>query len=223
MAKLLDLKEKPPKLNPLIEIIGTLDIGKTPVAQLIAKRIGASFISFPILDPTTLTGRGLLHSLSTNPKGLELNPYWWAHIYAANMYEQATKIRDLLKSGPVVVTNYTLAYEAWMRPLGINTTSFIAELPSPAIAYLLSGDKIVDTPKPIFQFSSEFQVKLRRALSTRSFDKRIRKVILADFFSKYSHTYVNNLSVAISSDINKKYNCKLNELELYGPDAFFRV
>ena len=109
--KILTLKEKPKKENPIIEIMGPIDIGKTLIAQLVARRLNATLFAFPILDPYSMTGRGLLAALSQTPRGLESNPYWWSHIYAANMYEQKEKIKEALeKHQPKIVVFSWMPY-----------------------------------------------------------------------------------------------------------------
>jgi hypothetical protein len=220
-AKLLDLKEKLPKPNPLVEIIGPIDIGKTPIAHLVARRVKGTFIPFPVLDPTTLTGRGLLSSLATGAKALEQNPHWWAHIYAANMYEQVSRIKNALTHGPVIVTNYTMAYRLWMRALGVDTTAFTSNLPVPNLAYILCGEQIAPTDRPIFDFSYEFVQRIRRGMFTNT-SPFARKIVLSDFESKWTHTYVNNICTAISSNLRTKYSCKVNEKELYTTESFMQ-
>ena len=223
MAKLLNLKEKPAKIHPLVEILGPIDIGKTPIAQLVARRVKGHFISFPVLDPTTITGRGLLASLTTMPRGLEANPHWWAHIYAANLYEQSSRITQLLEKQPVIVTNYTLAYKTWMRILGLNISNFTTSLPEPNIAYLLYGDPIVPSSRPIFDFSPEFSYRVKRNVGLGySIDSMVRKVILSDFESKFPHVCVNNVATAITANLRTKFKCRVDETELYTADSFLK-
>lgn len=220
-GKLLDLKEKPEKKQPLIEILGPIDIGKTPIAQLVAKRLKAKFIAFPILDPSTITGRGLLASLTTMTRSLEAHPHWWAHVYIANLYEQKSKIEAALLEGPVVVTNYIISYKLWMGSLGVSTDGFFSELPVPNAGYLLSGDPIVPTNKPKFDFSPEMVLKIKKVLSTSS-DVRIRKIHFSDFYSQFTHAHINNICVAITNNLQERFGCKIYEKELYLSDAFIR-
>jgi hypothetical protein len=143
-ARVLDLKKKEPKSsNPLIEIMGPIDIGKTPIAQLVAKRINATLVSFPVLDPFSVTGRGLLSSLSTNARGLEQQPNWWAHMYAANFYENISRVESALERGPVVITNYTNSFICWMKALNVDVSKFITNLPPPSISYVLCGSRVL--------------------------------------------------------------------------------
>lgn len=219
MGKLLDIKGKIPKKHPIIEIIGNIDIGKTPVAQLVARRLKATYIPFPVLDPTSLTGRGLLTTLTQNARELERNPHWWSHIYSANMYEQVSRIEEANESGPVVVTNYTMAYRMWMKTLGVNIENFTAHLPEPNVAYVLYGEQIVPTSRPIFNFSSEYIQKIKRNVAIIN-DPRVKKLVLSDFYSLYRHVYVNNICVAITTNVKEKYGCYVDEKELYSLNSF---
>jgi hypothetical protein len=220
-GKLLDLKEKPEKKHPLIEILGPIDIGKTPIAQLVAKRLKGTFIPFPVLDPSTITGRGLLASLTTMTRSLEAHPHWWAHIYAANLYEQKSKIEDCLAKGPVVVTNYTVAYKLWMNILGVNTDGFVGDMPAPNSTFYLYGDPITPTNRPKFDFSPELNIRMKRAL-TYTPDIRARRIILTDYYSPFTHVFINNICVSITSCLRDKFGCKVDEKELYLADAFLK-
>lgn len=220
-GKLLDLKDKPEKKFPLIEILGPIDVGKTFVAQLVARRLGAPFIPFPVLDPSTITGRGLLASLTTMARSLETYPQWWAHIYAANLYEQKTRIEAALMVGPVVVTNYTTAFKIWMNLLGVSIQGYVTEMPMPNASFCLYGDPIVSTNRPKFDFSPEFCFRIKKSLGSLV-PGTARRVLLTDFYSSYTHCYINNIVVAITENLRERFNCKVDSKELYSADCFLK-
>lgn len=219
MSKILDLKEKSQQPNPLIEIQGPIDIGKTPIAQLVARRLKATFIPFPILDPYTVTGRALLSSLTQTPRGLESHPYWWAHIYAANLYEHCDKIRVALVSGPVITTNYVRSYILWMRSAGIDVEGFIKDLPSVSMAFMLSGLSSIPTTRPKFNFSPEFIYKVQRSMAHVE-DKKSTRILLSSYENKFTHMFVNSISIDVSLIIADKYSLKIKEKELYTKESF---
>lgn len=220
-AKVHDLKEKSPKPYPLIEIMGSLDIGKTTVARLVARRLEATYVAFPVLDPYTLTGRALLASLTKTPKGLESNGLWWAHIYAANLIEQQDRITEALKTGPVVVVNYLWAFRIWMGILGIRVNEFTFTLPSPDIGYVLFGPEPIPTDRPKFDFSIDFTTKLSRSMSHPKNQKTI-KVLLSEFAHTSTHIYVNNISAAITASVDRRFKCGVNEFEVYTSKDFLK-
>lgn len=217
----LNLKPRQTKEIPLIEIMGPIDVGKTVVAQLVARRLQATLLTFPILDPYTMTGRALLASLTNSPKGLESNSQWWFHIYAANLYEQQQKIKTALESGPVVVTNYIFAYRIWAKAMGLDISSFTVGLPDPDIAYLLSGNEVVPTDRPKFDFSPEFVSRIRRGIMHPA-DSRIYKVNLQEVHSKFYHMTINNAACTITDHVQEKFDCSVMEDALFTQDCFLR-
>lgn len=219
MAKVLDLKQKA-DITPLVEIMGPLDIGKTPVAYLVAKRLNATLITFPVLDPYSITGRALLSSLSQNSLVLEQNPNWWAHIYAANLYEHKEKIQSSLLKGPVVVTNYINSFNFWMKSLGLNISKFTNDLPQVNSSYSLYGKEPLPTTRPKFNFSNNFKFNNFRMFSMFK-NTNITKIIMDDFRNDYSHAFANNLSCAITESLEKKYNLDIYN-ELYTIDSFVK-
>ena len=116
MTKIHGLRSKKKKENILIEILGQIDCGKKEIGDLVAKKLGATYLSFPLLfnldSPTaSILRNALIHS----PRVLEANPQWWAHIYMAHLQEVKDKINAALEHGPVVVTNYVMAFRVWAR------------------------------------------------------------------------------------------------------------
>lgn len=217
---LLTFKQKTPKDHPLIEIAGPIDIGKNIIASLVAKRLSSPFLSLPVLDPTTLTGRGLLHTLTTTPKDLEAHPEWWAHIYSAHLYEQKNTINSLLTQSPVIVTNYTYSLKTWMGAMDVDISNFCSKLTKPNIIFVLNGEPIYQSSRLVFDFSVDFVRRIKKAYSYSN-DIRVIKVNLSDFYSLHTHTYVNNICVAISAHM-AKHGYEVNEKELYHPSFFMK-
>lgn len=197
--------------------MGPIDTGKAALAKLVARRLGCSFIGFPILDPTTFTGRGLLSLLPS--QHLENIPEWWAHFYAAHMYEQQHRLVSELEKGPVVVTNYLLSYKYWMRNLGVDTSNYITKLPHPDLGYALKGDPITGLTHLKFNFSSELILKQKRTYS-KILVPSIKSLDIDDYRSGYPHVTLNALAIEITNDLKKKYKCRVKEKELYTADMF---
>lgn len=220
-SKILNLKKKAPKPNPLIEIMGPIDIGKTSIAKLVAKRLQGTYIAFPVLDPFSITGRALLSSLTQNPRGLEVNSNWWAHIYSANLYENHYRIQEALELGPVIVTNYTSSFKFWMKTLELPVITYVDKLTQPDYMYILLGDEIVPTNRPKIDFSPEFILRINRHIANIKLP-RFKRIQFNDFYSPTMHNHVNNIATAISSDINSIFKCPVNEKELYTKDHFIK-
>lgn len=218
MSQVLNLKKEKHQ-NPIIEISGAIDLGKTPIAQLIAKRIAATYISFPLLDPYSPTGRILLASLNNDPKKLEKNPNWWAHLYAANLYESKDKIAEAQARGPVVITNYTHAFKIWFNAFGLNVQSYVNTLPATAVEYILTGHDQFPSLKPKFDFSLTTKESIKDSF-LRSRMKKAVRVPLENFYHRAQHAYANNIACAITTNIKRKFHLEVDELMLYKPDIF---
>lgn len=208
MPKILNLPEKKP-VYPLIEIMGSVDIGKSLVAKYLALRINAEFKSFPILDPKSPTGRILLFGLTKNIQLLEKNPEWWMHIYAANLYEQGAYLREALKKGPVIVTNYMYSYKAWMGSCGINSRefgkSFTASLPVPNIAYSIStSEPLIEHTGLKIGFSEELKYNLKKNLSNPR-NSKIVKVKVSEVSYSFPQVAVNKILISVSNDIKSRF------------------
>ena len=213
---LLNLKDKEGLPNPLVEIMGPIDMGKVSLAKLVARRLNCQYIGFPILDPTTLTGRGLLSLLTTEK--LETVPEWWAHFYAAHLYEQGERIRKELEVKPVVVTNYIYSYRYWMRNLGIETTSFTTGLPIPNMGYALTGDPIDNSFGTKFNFSPEFTLRQKRTYAKIP-HTYIKSINTEDYKSGYPHVMFNAIATLITDDLKRKYKCRVYN-EVYTSTMF---
>jgi hypothetical protein len=225
MPRMLTLPKRETEPFPVIEILGAIDIGKTYVAQLVARRLKGIHLSFPVLDVRTWTGGVLLASLSKRPRELENNPEWWAHVFAANLYEQKHKLIDLSQKMPVVVTNYTLAYRIWMKATGIDMSKFLkgftVNLPQPTIGYVMIGNPLIPIDKPLFEFSTDFALRIKKGMNNPA-DKRVVRVNLQNVESKFHHVSVNNTAVAITRDIKERYKLAIDETALYNADYFMK-
>jgi hypothetical protein len=104
------LGEKVVKQYPIIEICGGVDCYKTEIAALLAKRIGAVFLSFPILAYHSHVGQAWLKSPATD---LRLNQF----LYLSLVQSFAVQIRKASTLQPVVVVNYTSAIRGWSSVL----------------------------------------------------------------------------------------------------------
>lgn len=223
MSKMFGLKKKQKEPFPIIEMMGPIDIGKTNVSMLVAKRLKGNFLSLPVLDPYTSTGRALLAALSNSPRALEKKPEWWAHIYIANVYEQADRIESLRMIGPVVINNYLLSYRSWMRATGMNMAvwlkGFTVNLTEPLAAYSVVGHDPLPTSGPKFDFSPEFILSIKRSMNLMA-DKRVTKVDMGEINYKAIHVTVNNTAIAITNDLRDRYKLKVDETQLLTKDAY---
>ncbi len=223
-SKMLGLPKKD-KEYPIIEIMGPMDVGKTYIAKLVARRINGMHVSFPVLDTSTMTGRALLSALSRSPRGLESSPEWWAHIYIANVYEQMNKLKEINSKMPLVITNYVLSYRIWMKATGVDMAHFLKgftiNLPQPNVAYSIIGENPVPQDRPTFDFSPEFVLRVQRGMSN-PVDKRVNRVILSNTESKFVHVSVNSAACSITQDLKNRYKLRINETALYTRDEFLK-
>ena len=217
--KILNLKEKE-QTYPLIEILAPIDAGKTGVAKLVSKRLYGNFIAFPILDPRTSTGRALLSSLTTNLRELERSPDWWAHVFAAHLYEHRDKIIALRSIGPVFVTNYLTAYRVWMRQLGTEVNGFVSGLPRPSLCYNLYGASLPPTPNSMhLDFAPDFKHRIKRSFAAVAGRNTIRVPVPA-FAHDRPYSFYNSICASISSDIALRFSLEHLETEFYKHSDF---
>lgn len=223
-SKILNLKKKEDQVKfPLIEILAPIDCGKTPIAKLVARKLSGYYFSFPVLDPQSMTGRILLTSLVNNVEAIEAQPHWWSHIYAAHLYEQKEKLESLLEEGPVVVTNYTLAYRAWMNSLGLDMTTnlaaFTQNLPKVNLAIALNSYIQFPSTQPKFNFS--FNLKNRISSSIQKLaDSRVYKVRNEDVDAPYLFQRANKLCSRIAALAALRYNLEVDEKCFYDKNSF---
>ena len=212
-AVLHGVKRKDDAINPIIEITGYPDCGKKLVAELVAKRIGAYTVHFPILDLTSFTGNALLHCITTKPKVLEQEPLWWSHLYAANLQEKRELIIGLQKLSPVVVVNYVTGAKIWAKATGIKKlTSFFGDLPVPIKSYGLYGPTI-ETPG---NTPNNFSRKLISSIQSSVLRKTDPNYILVKMEpSTRLWETLNNAAIKISGDIKERYGGYLDEGALY--------
>lgn len=140
------LQALPPKTYPLIELLGELDSGKVQIGQALARKLKGQCLQFPMFNaPRSLTGLGLMTLLGQNTELLESNPQWWCLMYAANLWENADKVRQALRYGPVVVINWTTAAKVYHRILtdADKRASYelIRGLPEPDFRFIILGER----------------------------------------------------------------------------------
>jgi hypothetical protein len=213
--KLHGLKSPIPQY-PLIEITGTPDCGKRLIAQLIAKKIGGSVVCLPFLDYGSYTGRALIEIMSKNPKNLEKEKHWWFHMYAANIQEKRIEIANLLKIGPVVVTNYTTSCKIWARACSIdNMLGFHKDLPIVDIVFGLYGRKLKTPNNFEVEFSEELVEKITNIVRNRKEPKYI-KVELNSSTRLWEE--LNRVSSVVSKQIKNRFKeIEIDESILYKP------
>lgn len=206
---------------PLVEITGQIDCGKKSIASLVAKRIYGTHLTFPCLSPESFTGRALLAALSAQPRDLELNPGWWFHLYAANLFEFKDTLDRLTKIMPVVVTNYLIGMRAWANSTGLDMTHFLkgfsAGLPAPVKAYSIVGEAWDSPGNFKVNFSPEYQLRVNKSLSALT-DKRVTKIQMPYGLPRFDQ--LNTICKTISADIDSRYKTGVNAHALYSHTDF---
>ena len=214
-------KRKKQKTYPLIEILGPMDCGKRVIGSLVSKRIFGTFIPFPVYSVNSMTGRALMYKLHTDPRALEENPEWWANMSLAHLQEFKIKIEVAREVGPVVVSNYLLAFRLWFRALDLEPRSGLHSLPEPNIGFKLQNLSLqfTDLALTATNFSLEFLTNLKKALYFAG-DRRIVSVEDEDCKSKFTYVEANRVSMRITEHLHKKYKLEINPLQLYTSDSF---
>ena len=140
------LGEKVVKQHPIIEICGGVDCFKTEIAALLAKRIDAVFLSFPILAYHSSVGQAWLKSPAAD---LRLNQF----LYLSLVQSFAAPIKKASLLQPVVLVNYTSAIRGWSSVL-LDDKEFGSKLdvPKPDHVYTMFGAK---RPQLIKEFDPE--------------------------------------------------------------------
>ncbi len=214
-AILHGVRKQKPELHPVFEITGTIDSGKKLVAELVATRLAGSCIQLPAFDVSSFSGRALLHVLTQNPQSLEFQPHWWAHMYAANLHEQTTKILKAREYGPVIITNYMTAFKTWMKVAGLDSLSgFFGSLPEPLHAYSLYGKAIETSLNINIDFSDYFKGKINRAMR-RPPTKKYTIVKMENSASTKYHESINKAAQEICTNINERYGLTIHEGFVY--------
>jgi len=218
-AKLHGLPPPPPLLYPIIEITGVPDCGKKLIAELVAKRISAKVIHCPYLDVQSFTGQAILHTVINNPKQLEVEPYWWCHVYAANLQEVRKMIKAYQKISPVVITNYTTGFSLWSKAMGVsNLIGFYKDLPFSNLAIGLHG-AYWETPGNITNnFSLRFHSNLEFHVRKRC-EPKYKKVEMGK--SKKMWEEFNIAATEITSIIKERFGLHVEEGYLFTPTLKF--
>lgn len=215
-AKLLGVPRELPEPYPIIEILGPIDSGKKPVAQLVARRLVGTFRPFPVMNPTRPVGQALFNGILSHPEQLEAAPHWWAHLYAAELYEHQAELERLQAMGPVIVTNYLISFRIWARAAGIpSLQGWTSGLPEPRVAYSLVGPAWPAPGNIPLKFSPELVERVNLAM-VRPADKRVRKVEIDH--EKMPHLFLNKAAAEITSDLHSRYSLPVQESILYQKD-----
>jgi hypothetical protein len=211
------------KTFPLIEIIGPVDCGKTQLATLVARRLFGKFISFPSISPFSPTGRELLQRLTNNPRALEENYEWWAHMYCANLYEQKAVIASTLECMPVIITNYTKSFKYWMMASGwgnsATLTAFTTNLPTPNLYFSVDMEEWKRPNHPQIDFSTSLKSKISSNINSH-IEQNIIKVKRSTQTKKYME--LNELATFITRKADEKYDLAINENQLYNINTFMK-
>jgi len=184
------------------------------IASLVAQRLMGHNLSLPLLDFNSITGSALIHSISQHAQDLEKNPHWWAHIYAANIHEQAHKLSELVETGPVVTSNYYHSFRVWMRAAGMKDLSgFFGPLPLPKHTFLLHGASY-KTKSVEGDFSEEFLLKVNRGMMGPR-TGATTKILLEQYSDKEAWKAFNSAAQEITQVLEKKYKLPVDYGQLY--------
>jgi hypothetical protein len=199
------LNSKPTPKWPLIELCGDLDCGKTVVGEAIARKLGTQFYKFPVLDATkSLTGLALLTLLGQNPQALENNPWWWAHMYIANMHENQYKILDMQAHGPVIVSNWRTAARTYLGATVQCTggeRALYRGLAVPDLVITLLGQPW-DVPG---NFYVDFSPRLKRTLHSSFLTQSCTRFISVVVDEKNTTRGINEVAQKITNIILRKF------------------
>jgi hypothetical protein len=80
-------------------------------------------------------------------------------------------------------------------------------------------DPINSSPKPSFNFSTEFKVRVSRSLASIG-DYNVIKVPLVELDDRLPHTYLNQAAERITDRLSSKYKIPINTKEVYTPYDF---
>lgn len=219
MPRLWGAKPEEREPPPVIEIVGTVDCGKRVIGELVAARIGATFISLPVLNPSRPVGKALLSGLLQNPQVLEERPEWWCHLYAAQLYEVKHEISRALSSGrPVIITNYLISFRLWAGAMGLSSLrGWTKGLPEPRIAYGLRGLPCPTNGNIPVNFSEDFLFKVNSRLRNPG-DKRVIRLSVSE--SEQWHKALNSTAEQISTDLHLRYGVEVSSNILLSKDHF---
>lgn len=184
------------------------------ITALVAQRMMGHCLNLPLLDFNSITGGALIHSISQHAADLEKNPHWWAHIYAANIHEQSSKLLTLAETGPVIVSNYYHSFRVWMRAAGLKDLSgYFGPLPLPNHTFLLTGASYT-TRNVEGNFSSDFLVRVNRGmLGPRT--GATTKIVLEQYSDREAWKAFNSAAQQITQVLEKKYKLPVDYGQLY--------
>lgn len=191
--------------NPiLIEITGSLGLGKGWLVESLSKTFGCPGINFPTFDPNSFTSQALIKGYQ-RPEALINNPQWWAHLVAANIYEQLPVIR----SQPLVIMkNYVTGYRNWFTAVGVDQAgAYVSGLPRPNLVFVCRGEKL----PIVYAMEDPTTPELERAYERRLAQVRGTNVHLIDYqFFKDNSASTDSLlsvvSLTLAEKIRNKYD-----------------
>lgn len=225
-ARVWGLEDKPQKY-PLIELGGFVDVGKRHTACLVATRLMGHVLEFPIFNAMgSVPGTALLAAVSTRADELVENPQWWAHLYAANLYEHKPALMQRLAEAPCVVVNYTNSFRLWTKTstLRHNTHTslegFVDGLPKPDMFFLLKGKSWNPPGNTPQGFDDAFLQRLHFRMSC---NRTAQHVQMDDYESKFRHVQINSAAEHIVRQVLRVYpHLPTLDGEMYGPQHFRR-
>lgn len=219
MPRLWGAKPDEPETPPIIELVGPIDCGKRAIGELVASRIGGVFISLPVLNPLRPVGKALFTGLVQTPQALELQPGWWCHLYAAQLYEMTEEITKVLDSGrPVIVTNYLISFRIWAAALGIDSLKgWTKDLVEPRLAYGVVGEPCPTNGNVPHAFSEGFIDRVNKRLR-HPYDRRVIHLQISE--TEQWHTAINSVAEKITENLHLKYGVEINKKHLYPKNHF---
>lgn len=206
---------------PLIEVLGPIDCGKRIIAPALASMLSGSWIELPSFS--TNTGRLLYSSLFASTSSVEAFPHWWAHIYGAHMLEHVDEIDSLRNKGPVIVTNYALAYKIWNSCLDFPYSTYetmVRGIETPDIGYIINSNLTQDNFKTIkMNLTPRFEHSVKFCMLKGGKDTII---VDCNQTSDYYHVNLNNTVRTIAEHASKKYKLPINYSVVFTADMFMK-
>lgn len=206
---------------PVIEVLGPIDSGKRIIAPALASMLNGSWVELPSFS--TNTGRLLYSSLFASTSLIEAVPQWWAHIYGAHILERVDEVENLRSKGPVIVTNYALAYKIWNSCLDFPFSTYetmIRGIEIPDIGYTINSNLTQDNFKTIkMNLTPRFENAIRFCMQ-----KDIKNTVRVDCnqTSNHYHVNLNNIVRTIADHASKKYKLPIDYSVVFTADMFMK-
>lgn len=139
------------------------------------------------------------------PEALINNPQWWAHLVAANIYEQL----PVIKNEPLVIMkNYVTGYRNWFTACGVDQAgAYVSGLPRPNLVFVCRGEKL----PLIYSMEEPTNPELEQRYERRLAQIKGTNVHLIDYqFFKEGTATVDSLlsliSLTLAEKIRNKYD-----------------